>query len=279
MVPKYAQPSDQEGGMSGPQQAWPPAPGQPHLGEHEVHLWSASLERPADEVDRLAQVLTAEERERAARFKHRQPHDHFVLARGTLRLLLARYLGAEPATIGFRFGPQGKPYLAEPAWSWLQFNISHSHGLALYAFTRHIEVGVDVEQVRPFNDLAFAERFFTPGEVESLRLVAPERRTEVFFHAWTRKEAILKATGEGIAYGLEHVEVTVSPEEPPRIVRLNGDSQPGAHWFLCALVPASGYVGALALPRRTTQLLYWHWPGPTPHTNGSADNRVLSACE
>jgi 4'-phosphopantetheinyl transferase len=265
--------------MSSVQQAWPPAPAQLELGEHEVHLWSAALERPTDEVDRLVGMLTPDERDRAKRFRHRQLHDHFVLARGTLRLLLSRYTGIEPAAVRFRFGPQGKPYLAEPDWAWLQFNVSHSHGLALYAFTRQIEVGVDVEQVRPFNDLGFAERFFTPGEVDALRRVEPERRTEVFFHAWTRKEAILKATGEGIAYGLEHVEVTVHPEDAPRIVRLNGDPQPAAHWFLCALTPASGYVGAVALPHRTCRLACWHWPGPHAHPNGHSNGHVLSACE
>jgi 4'-phosphopantetheinyl transferase len=226
----------------------------------EVHLWRASLDVPAGAVDRLADTLTDEEWERAQRYRCLGARKQFILARGLLRTLLAAYLECQPAHVQFRHGPQGKPALDPTPDGPLYFNVSHSNGMALLAFTRHTEVGVDVEHLRPFaSDMGMAKRYFSRREYQALRSLDAEQRTEHFFHTWTRKEAILKARGVGLAHGLERVEVAVGPHEPVRILRMDEDECWAARWSLRALTPAPGYVGALALEGHDHRLVCWDW--------------------
>jgi 4'-phosphopantetheinyl transferase len=226
----------------------------PALAEDEVHVWCGALEGRAD-TSGLLPALSEEERERLGRFRSRQAGNQFAVGRGLLRALLGRYLGVPPHWLTFRQGPQGKPALADP--DALFFNASHSHGLALYAVTRLAEVGVDVEQVRPFaNDLALAQRFFCSAESRALAALPETARVEAFFRLWTCKEAYLKACGTGLAHGLERVEMGVSPA-PPRILRIDGQEAPAARWSLEALTPVPGYVGALALEAHGYRLRCW----------------------
>jgi 4'-phosphopantetheinyl transferase len=194
-------------------------------------------------------LLSDAERERAERSHNPMVRREFVISRAVLRTLLGRYLGCAPTSIRFRHGPSGKPELADPnCGQCLHFNISHSHGVALFAITRRGPVGVDVEQVRPFpTHLDMAERYFSPSEFLALRSLDPAYRGEAFFQTWTRKEAFLKAHGGGLSYGLERVEVNVHPDEPPRILSLDGEASRAATWCLHSLTPVPGYVGALAL--------------------------------
>ncbi len=237
--------------------SWPIEPSPPSLGKDEVHVWSADLDRAPEQLEKLSRLLVAEDHERADRYRIPSVRHHFIAARAMLRGVLGAYLDADPRQLTFQYGPQGKPYL-EPPWSDLYFNLSHSHGLALVAVSR-MEIGVDVERVRPFNDMGFAERYFSPGEVRSLLSVPEHQRNEIFFHAWTRKEAYLKATGEGIARGLERVEVALAPWEPARLMLLDGCPRQAEEWGLWHLTPAPGYVGALALMRPGVQVHCWHW--------------------
>jgi 4'-phosphopantetheinyl transferase len=225
--------------------------------DDEVHVWCAALDRPPSVVAALANTLSEEERERAGRFRHAAARHEFIVARGLLRILLGECLALNPCCIRFRHGPQGKPCLAGPGEG-LHFNVSHSHGLGLFAVSRRCEVGVDLERVRHFSDeLGLADRFFSPREAAALRAVAPERRLETFFHLWTRKEAYLKAHGQGIAYGLERVEVNHAPDEPPRILSIDGDEEAAARWSLRVLAPVPGYIGALACQARDYRLSCW----------------------
>jgi 4'-phosphopantetheinyl transferase len=246
--------------MSSP--AWPPAPLPWKLADGEVHVWSASLAQPAHEVEALLQALSAEEQARAARYLARTARAEFIAARALLRALLAGYLSVPPAVLVFTHGPAGKPLLARPEGSGLHFNVSHSHGLALFAFGVGLEVGVDVEALRPqegHRDLA--RRFFSAAEAEALCALPPGQSEEAFFNAWTRKEAFLKATGLGLGYGSERVEVSLLPGEPARLLRIDGREEPAARWSLRELAPAAGYVGALAVAGHGYSLRCWHWPG------------------
>lgn len=244
--------------MNTPPPPWSPPPGHPTLAGDEIHVWCASLRRPAEEVARLTAVLSAEERERGERFLSVPARNQFLVARGLLRLLLGRYLDSEPTRLTFRHGPAGKPALPGGG---LHFNVSHSHELVVYAFTRRAEVGVDVEHVRPVvNEMELAERFFSPAEAAALRALEGERRREAFFRLWTCKEAYLKANGQGIAHGLERVEFSVHPEEPARMLRVDGEEEPARQWSLRGLAPAAGYVGALALACHDYRLTCWRWP-------------------
>jgi 4'-phosphopantetheinyl transferase len=239
--------------------SWPTLPSPPSLHDDEVHVWTAGLDHERDRFLSLSELLVDEDLERAAGYRIPVVREHFIAARAFLRSVLGGYLHVDPRKVTFHYGPQGKPYLLHPPRQ-LFFNLSHSHGLALVAVSRNVEVGVDVEKVRNFNDLGFAERYFTTREVSTLLAVPEHQRTEVFFHAWTRKEAFLKATGEGIAIGLDRVEVALAPWEPVRLVLLDGCPHQAAEWSLSHLSPATEYVGALALKHRRPQVRCWHWP-------------------
>jgi 4'-phosphopantetheinyl transferase len=218
------------------------------LAAGEVHVWRVDLTlTPGEEVRRTAS-LAADERRRAARFLSLPARAQFVAARSALRAILGRYTGRPPGDIDFRLGPVGKPELADPGPAPLFFNLSHSRDLALVALTRTTEVGVDVEHARLRESAdQLAERFFHPNEVAALGALPPGQRTAGFFNAWTRKEAFLKATGKGISYGIERVEVTLAPGEPPRVLSVNGDREAAALWSLEVLKPATEYLGAVAM--------------------------------
>ena len=143
------------------------------------------------------------------------------MGRGALRRLLGAYLGADPAGLRFGYGPRGKPGL--PDWPGLGFNLSNSEDLALVGFLRDREIGVDVEFQKEMDDLeSIATRFFSASEVAALAGVPRERKKEAFFNCWTRKEAYLKAVGEGLAAPLNSFDVTLTPGEPPRMLTLEG---------------------------------------------------------
>lgn len=223
----------------------------------EVQIWSVALDPPPAEAARLVASLAADERERAARFHFERHRRQYEVGRGALRALLGAYLGLPPAEVRFAYGPRGKPFLAAPrppgppqatAGGDLHFNLSNSHELALVGFARGVEIGVDVEHLKPMDDLEqIAERFFSESERLTLRRLPAADKPEGFFNCWTRKEAYLKAVGEGLAARLDSFDVTLAPGEPARMLTLEGDAARAARWFLTPFRPASGYLGALAI--------------------------------
>jgi 4'-phosphopantetheinyl transferase len=240
---------------------WPAAPARLRPAADEVHVWSAALERTPTEAARLSRHLSQEERDRAARFRHAGARAEFIVARALLRLLLGECLGMEARCVPFSQTSRGKPRLADSVEAPLCFNVSHSHGMALFALTGRCEVGVDVERVRPFSDeMGLADRFFTPTESAALRALDAPRRLETFFRLWTRKEAYLKAHGLGLSFGLERVEVSHAEDDPAHVVHIDGDHEAAAAWSLRTLAPASGYVGALALQAHDYRLFCWRLP-------------------
>ena len=243
---------------------WPTAPARLKPAADEVHVWCAALDRPPGEVADLSRFLSDDERERAGRFRPvaARSRDEFIVCRAILRLLLGECFGLDPRRVCFSVTARGKPRLAGPDPAPLRFNVSHSHGMALFAVTGHCEVGVDLERVRVRPDadlLGMAERYFAPREAAVLRALDAGERVETFFRLWTRKEAYLKAHGLGISYGLERVEVSHAADEPAHIVHIDGDRQAAACWSLRTLVPAPGYVGALALQAHDYRLRCWRW--------------------
>jgi 4'-phosphopantetheinyl transferase len=224
-------------------------------------VWRASLDLPAPRIQALQHDLSEEELQRAERFHFQRHRGRFIAARGLLRTILGRYLKTDPGLLRFRYGPRGKPELGgEAGRSGLCFNISHSHGLALFAVTYGREVGVDVERIR--SDLdgeKIAERFFSPREAAALRRLPAEVRQEAFFACWTRKEAYLKAIGEGIALRLDQFDVSVSPGDPATLLSIHGDRAEASHWSLKALDPGPGYMGALAVKGDGWEPRCWRW--------------------
>jgi 4'-phosphopantetheinyl transferase len=218
--------------------------------EHEltgrtVHVWPVSTLAPDAAVERFRPLLAPDETDRAGRFRFERLQRSFILARGALRVLLGRYLNTAPGEIDFSYGVKGKPALAAP--NRLQFNASHSGDLALFAFTTDCEVGVDVEAIRPMRDIEdVAKRFFCAEETAELRSLPDGQREHGFFLCWTRKEAYIKATGDGLSTPLDAFRVSLRPGEAAALVHLERDPIAAQAWTLHDLTPAHGYAAALA---------------------------------
>lgn len=235
---------------------WPLPPDSLSLPPGEVHVWRVALEMEPAGLEELQQTLAPDERARAARFHFSKDRRHFIAARGALRDILARYLRCDPTHLQFCYGLAGKPALAPGAQVQdLHFNLSHSQGLALYAVTRIGEIGIDVERIEV--DVArerVAERFFSPQEVFALRALPAHLQPEAFFNCWTRKEAYVKARGDGLRIPLDSFDVSLTPGAPPTFLR-----GAGPQWSLQALTPAPHYVAAIAAEGHGCRLRLWQW--------------------
>ena len=212
-------------------------------GDGEVHVWYASLDLGAVRAKEMERTLSEEELGQAERFRFRKDRESFIAARGLLREILGSYLGEEPRRLRFCCGPHGKPALAGQSEDekTLRFNVSNSEGFALFAMTRGREIGVDLEQISPSKlDEKVAERFFSPQEVVSLQVLPPSERPRAFFTTWTRREAYLKARGEGLS-GISDAAL-----EP-------------TGWSLRTFIPQPGYVAALAAKGRDWRFTCSPW--------------------
>ena len=228
---------------------WLPPPTDLLLRDGEIHVWRIELDQLAAQMEPLAQVLGPDERDRAERFHFERDRQRFVIARGALRFILSRYVGLAPARLRFTYGPYGKPSLATPFnRNELEFNVTHSHNLTLCAVKgAGSELGIDVEYVRPVLEAEqIAGRFFSPAEQASLRACPPDQKLAAFFNCWTRKEAYLKALGEGLSRPLADFDVSLDPGEPARLLQVKGQPEEAGRWFLEAFIPLPGYVAAVA---------------------------------
>lgn len=237
---------------------WPEPTRLPELRHTDVHVWAASLE---GEAATWAKLLSPTEQERAAAFHFELHRRRFSVGRGLLRLILSRYLNAQPEEVDFTCGSHGKPELcASFAANELRFNLAHSEDLVIVAVTRLGAVGVDLERIAPLKDMDdLVARFFSARENERFQKLPPDQKSPAFFNLWTRKEAWLKATGEGIAHSLNLVEVSFLPGEPARLLSMPEHLSQGARWSLYELTPASNFAAALAVAGEGINLQCWHW--------------------
>ena len=230
------------------------------IAANEVHVWRASLDLMPTTVERLRRLLSHDELARAVRFHFERDRQHFIVARGCLRTILSCYLKTPAAEIEFIYGVNGKPQLADSCQQAqpLYFNLAHSAGLALYAFTRIGELGVDLELIRTdFTGDDIANRFFSPGEVACLNALSAELRHEAFFNCWTRKEAFIKATGSGLSLPLDQFEVTLTPGEPARLLRTTWNEDEASRWSIKSIDVGRRYVAAVAVAARDWELKSW----------------------
>lgn len=249
-------------GISGPVAgSWGLPPTRPQARHDEVHVWSAHLDLPPHRVLRIAQFLSDDEVRRAARLFFAADRQRFIVARGILRVILGRYLGVHPAELRFTYGPHGKPALAPQHGNGrLHFNLAHSQGLALYAVAYDRQVGIDVEYMRPhLANREVAARFFSPAEVERLGALPEAMQPEAFFCCWTRKEAYMKARGDGLALPADAFEVSLTPGDGPVHLTTPGDPAEAARWCLQGLDPGPGYAAAVAVEGSGWQLCRWRW--------------------
>jgi 4'-phosphopantetheinyl transferase len=229
---------------------WAEAPRAPQLEAAEAHVWRASLRQSGEMLRVLSATLAPDEQARAERFYFRKDRESFVIARGVLRDILGRYLNTAPARIRFSYGAYGKPVLTPETGGAhaLRFNLSHAHEVVCYAIAREREVGVDVEWMR--DDIAcleLAERFFSLAEVATLHRLPPDQLRRSFFNCWTRKEAYIKARGEGLSHPLEAYTVSLAPGEQAALLVTDRDPEEAGRWTLMEFAPGEGYVGALAV--------------------------------
>jgi 4'-phosphopantetheinyl transferase len=219
--------------------------------ESGIHIWTVPTgTAPGAGAVTFEAVLAPDEKERAARFRFNHLRDSFITARGTLRYLLGYYLGVHPASIQFCYGPKGKPALSGGAC--IEFNLAHSGDMAVFAFTADCQIGVDLEQIRAITDMEdLANRYFCPEEAADLISLSPPDREHAFFCCWTRKEAYIKAIGEGLSTPLDQFRVTLLPHEPARVVHIGEDRGAAQAWTIEDLFLAPGYASALAYRDKT----------------------------
>ncbi len=232
------------------------------FGTDEVHVWRATLDLSPSQIDSFWHTLAPDEKARAERFYFHRDRDRFIAARGVLRAILGLYLNKAPECLSFCYGSHGKPALVwESGGDAIRFNISHSDGVALYAVTRGRKVGIDLELVRRGLEIEeIAERFFSRLEIATLRALPTYLRRYAFFLCWTRKEAYIKARGEGLSLPLDQFDVSLIPGEPATLMSTRPDSDEALRWSLRELTPDPGYAAALAVEGHGRSFAYWQWP-------------------
>ncbi len=229
------------------------------LPEDEVHLWRVDLESIRSEESHWQELLSSDERQRASRFHFDGDRQRFIATRALLRAILAGYLGERPDNLSFSYSEKEKPFLGPPhAESGLHFNLSHSGGIALCAFSRGREIGVDVEQIRRDFELeAIAHRFFSAHEQRQLADVPAAERAAAFFRCWTRKEAYIKATGDGLSLPLSQFDVCLLDGSSNALLATRPEDSEADRWLLRDVPAGTGYAAALCVRGADWKLKHW----------------------
>lgn len=215
------------------------------LEDRVIHVWVVPIQLSDSMVANFHNVLSPDERTRVGKFRFDHLRQSFIFTRGTLRLLLGRYLQLAPEEVSFCYSGTGKPNV--DIETSLRFNTSHSGNIVLFAFARECDLGVDVEQIRVLADMdRIVSRFFCPEEVSQFASLPPAQRENAFFRCWTRKEAYLKATGNGLSTQLDSFCVTLHPSERAKVVHIQGESDDAQAWTLHDLAFSPKYAATVA---------------------------------
>jgi 4'-phosphopantetheinyl transferase len=214
-----------------------------------IEFVAVSLDPGTEAVCALEDCLSDAERRRASRLARVRDRRRFIVARARLRQLIGERLGVQPQRVEITYGRLGKPALAGAAGEEWRFNVSHHDDVAIYVFARGREVGVDLEAVRALPEAdAIAASFFSPCEARTYLALEPEERTLAFFSCWTRKEALVKALGEGLSMPLHAFDVSLAPGEPPAVLRIR-EARGDGGWALHSFSPRPGFIAAVAARR------------------------------
>jgi 4'-phosphopantetheinyl transferase len=228
---------------------------------NQVQVWRVFLDVNTNSFESLPGILSPDELERANRFHFEKDQRRFIVARAMLRNILSGYLEEDPRKIRFEYTSYGKPILAtNSGFDTLHFNLSHSGEFALYAVAIGHKVGIDIESIR--DDFAvgqIAQRFFSPGEISLLEGVQEDKRPELFFQYWTRKEAFIKGTGYGVSFPLEQCDVSSVNEQGLSPVTILGDNKENFCWHTQDLFPFQGYAAAIAIEGDDYDISCWEY--------------------
>jgi len=264
---------------------WASPPKDLGIGADEVHVWLVYLGLADSAMEECWSVLNMEEQERARRFLFAMDQHRFIVAHGALRSILGAYLRISPEQLYFVQNTFGKPYLAkETGGEILFFNLSHSSSLALIAVAMRREVGIDIEWMREdFARREIAARFFSPKENEELFSLEKSLQKKAFFDCWTRKEAYVKARGEGLSIPLHQFDVSVAPDKPAQLISSREKSALIAQWTVQDLFIGDQYSAALVLEGQDCKIRCWKWAGEkevrysesaSSHNKSNSDNSL-----
>jgi 4'-phosphopantetheinyl transferase len=229
----------------------------------EICIWQASLAVTSSELHQFALTLSADEQKRADRFRFPRDAHRFIVGRGILRALLGRYLQISPEQLQFCYGDHGKPALVSDLADGLTFNISHSEELMLCAIARGCHVGIDLEYLRPVNNLEeLTQRFFSPQEHAAIHALPEASRLRSFFQHWTCKEALLKASGDGLM-DLSAIALHIH-SDIAQLVSWNNAVRPVHSWSVQLFTPAPNCVAAIAADSRERSLSLRQWEDLAP---------------
>jgi 4'-phosphopantetheinyl transferase len=236
----------------------PPLPPRIDLVPGLIHVVDVRLD---DRYQNALDVLDDAERGRAARFVFEPDRRRFIVSHALLRTVLGRFLNQPPGSLRFTTGFRGKPRLVDPPVD-LRFNLSHAGERALIAVALGREVGVDIEQTRAIDALALATRFFAAGETAALRALPESEQPAAFLRCWTRKEAFIKALGDGLHFPLSQFEVSLVPDDGSRqlLQASHGAGDPAARWRIVPLPVDDGYTAALAAESGAWNVVQWVAP-------------------
>ncbi len=239
---------------------WQAAPTMYAMNRHTVHVWRVGLDQPAHHAAQYLQMLSPDEHNRAGHFATEETRSRWIVGRGVLRMVLGRYLDCGPTELVFDYGVYGKPRLGgtHGRCGW-QFNVAHSYTRALIAVAYDRAVGVDIEYVRPIANIdRVIKDVCTVNEQALLQTLSPHKRSRMFFDCWTRKEAIVKATGRGLTDMPNQINVVSTNKEHMESIMI-GDGMGEAAWNMRALAPGPGYVGAIAAQGQDWHPVCCHW--------------------
>lgn len=235
-----------------------------------VQLWRVPLTPPPQTITRISPLLSVDEQDRAGRFYFPYLRTRYIAGRAALRILLGTQLSIHPTAIQFAYTQHDKPYLP---MSPLRFNVSHAEDLALIAVAPGREVGVDIEHTRSqIDEEQIARRFFSAAEVADYLAVPPDQRQQAFYNCWTRKEAYIKAIGEGLTFPLDRFRVTLAPGDAPRLVDVYTDPSEAARWKLLAIEPGEGFTGALIAEGQDWSLEAYAFSFPNSYNDPESDS-------
>lgn len=228
---------------------------------NQIHVWRLSLGLSEHQRANILAILSADEIERAGRFHFEKDQNRFIAARGLLRQILGLYLGEKPQRLQFEYTDFGKPVFGTNSdYKGLHFNLSHSANFALCAITQSREVGIDIERIRSEISVdQIVRRFFSPSEIRSIEMLHEEKRNQLFFQYWTRKEAFLKATGKGLSFPMEQCDVSLMSGVTFSPVIFQDEKSESSDWHVQDLFPAEGYAAAIAVEGSDCDLSCFHY--------------------
>lgn len=230
----------------------------PQLTPHQPHIWCVPLQAEQEQLQQWWRLLSPDEQKKAERYRFEKNTRQYIQARGILRQLLGEYLDCSPDSIEFGYNTYDKPTL-QPE-NKLKFNVSHSGEMALLAFNWEDEIGVDIEDsTREIEIDVVAKHFFSPNEVNTLMALPLSEQQITFFNCWTRKEAIIKALGTGLAFPLNQFEVSMKVGSPARLLATHWDPEEAANWYMASFTPAENYIGAFAVRASVIDLQLYQW--------------------